>query len=588
MKVGKHELHSPLRAISSLLIVALALGVGAIPSRAETTPVIDESKPIMTYCDSALYACEGFQPASDEQYLPPWAPAFKNVQGYYHNDLAGLYRFPSYAVAITRDSAGNGTQVVACKNIAGADCVGSDVHFRADLPMCSTQVSVDCMRDIAITDASGKSLDYTVVGEFPTGNPQYFTGSPTLKVPNGGGPTLIKVPGAPHNGGDLYLIKAQMTGVQFQAKQPFTMDGFAISITAVKIIDGKYTFSGASTNPKLYTKGFDNIGVESGTYPSTCAIASPTQCAAKYSLPLGLRLGLTVDLSRKISGWLHGRVKGPIVDVSVNKFGGSTIKVSAEPIKIPVNSVWVSNDTAAQSIKDFYKGKSNYGSPLFGPENKSKPLSDIALMRDGNTGHNLETFNEFLTWLTTLGDKAQALPTAWSIQTMGNYQVSEQIRQCLNQNDALAGIVTTNAAEYLDGPPTFDKNLGTLDYKVAATHFEPDGKTVFKGTYDLVMSSTVARCIYNFTNAPISATISITSESPEASVAVTQVSEKSGWLTLSAYNFSYSSPTIRVKLIGTPVVPIKSNPTKKITCIKGKVTKVISASKCPTGYRKKS
>jgi len=134
--------------------------------------------------------------------------------------------------------------------------------------------------------------------------------------------------------------------------------------------------------------------------------------------------------------------------------GGSTVKVKAEPIKIPVNAVWVNNETAPQSIKDFYLGKPNSGSPLFGNENKSKPLSEIALMRDGNTGHNVETLKEYLTWLATLGDKAQALPTAWSIQTMSNYQVSGQLQECLNKIDSLAGIVTTNAAEYLDGPPS--------------------------------------------------------------------------------------------------------------------------------------
>ena len=570
-------------ALAVVLLLSLAL-----PSYAENSYLVDESKPLALYCDSALYACAGYTAASDEQYLPPWAPAFKNVQGYYHNDLAGIYRFPSYAVAVTRDNAGNGTAVVACTDIASANCVGTDIYFRADLPICSPQVTIDCMRDVVVSDAQGKSLDVTIVGEFPTGNPQYFKGSAALKVPNGGGPTLIRVPGAPHNGGDLYLVKAQMTGSKLASSQPFQLDGFAISITAVKLIDGKYVYSGASTNPTLYTKGFANIGVETGTYPSTCAIASPTQCAAKYSLPMGLRFGLTVDLSRKINGWMHGRVKAPEVAVSVNKSGGSTITVKAEPIKIPVNSIWVNNDSAAQSIKDFYKGKSNSGSPLFGNENKSKPLSEIALMRDANNGHTRETLDEYLAWLTTLGDKAQALPTAWSIQTMSNYQVSDQVAKCLSQSDSLAGIVTTNAAEYLDGPPTFDTSTGTLDYKVAATHFEPDGKTVFKGNYDLVMSSSVARCIYGFTNAPISATVSITSDSSEPNVAVTQVSEKAGWLSLNASNFTYSSPTVRVKLSGTPVPLIVPKKPAKITCTKGKITKVITGSKCPAGYKKRA
>ncbi|MFM8253731.1 MAG: hypothetical protein ACKN9O_00660 [Actinomycetota bacterium] len=566
------------------LITTLSL---VLPANANPSYLVDEKQPIALYCDSTLYACEGYSAISDEQYLPPWAPAFKNVQGYYHNDLAGIYRFPSYAVAVTRDSSGNGTKVIACTDISSTECAGTDIYFRADLPMCSSQVIVDCMRDFLVTNDKGKSLEFENLGEFPVGNPQYFKGNLALKVPNGGGPTLIRIPEAPHNGGDLYLLKSQMTGSKLQANQPFHMDGLAVSITAVKLIDGKYVYSGASTNPSLYTKGFAAIGVETGTYPSTCAIASPTQCAAKYSLPMGLKFSLTVELSRKITGWLHGRIKSPEVNVATNKYGGSTLTVKAEPIKIPVNATWVMNETAAPSIKDFYRGKSNSGSPLFGNENKSKPLSEIALMRDSNTGHNIETLNEYLAWLSTLGDKAQALPTAWTIQTMGNLQISDQIQKCLNESSSLAGIVTTNAAEYLDGPPTFNKSEGTLDYKVAATHFEPDGKTVFRGTYDLIMSSTVARCIYGFSNAPISATVSITSDSAESSVATTQVSEKSGWFTLNAYNFTYSSPTIRVKLSGTPIALLKPVAVKKITCTKGKSIKVFTGTKCPAGFKKK-
>ena len=553
----------------------------------------DESKPIMTYCEPDMYACNGYVAASDEQYLPPFAPGFRNYQGIYHNDLAGIYRFGSYAINIVRDSSGQATSVTACKDIAGPECAGTENHFAADLPLCSSAITIDCLRDITITDADNKPLAFTIEGEFPKGNPQSFTGSAALKVPNGAAPTLIHIPGAPHKGGDTYLVKAEMVANKNEGNPEFGLQSFVASISAVKIIDGKFAFGGVSTNADLYRKGFTQIGNEKGTYPSKCAIASATQCAERYALPLGIHYGMTVDLSRKITGWLHGRVRSPQVDVSTNQAGGSTIKILAEAIKIPINAAWVSNDSAAQSIKDFYAGKSNYGSPLFGNQNKSKPLSEIALLRDANYGHNQETLNEYLAWLTTLGDKAQAMPTAWVVQTMTNYDVADQIRKCLNQVDSLAGIVTTNAAEYLDGPPTYDKSSGSLDYKVAATHFEPDGTTVFKGSYDLVMNSKVARCIYGFTQAPISATVSVTSEAGTPSVATTVVNEKNGWLSLGAYNFTYSTPTIRVKLtqeaaqaesVAAPTQVLK----KTITCVKGKVKKRISGSnpKCPTGFKK--
>jgi hypothetical protein len=122
-----------------------------------------------------------------------------------------------------------------------------------------------------------------------------------------------------------------------------------------------------------------------------------------------------------------------------------------------------------------------------------------------------------------------------------------------------------------------------LNYRVAGLHYAADGKTLNEGVYDMVIKSTVARCIYGFSSAPISASISVTSAEGEAKVATTVVREKDGWVKLAAYGFTYSSPTISVKL--TQAAPTKTT----ITCVKGKVTKKVTASapKCPTGYKKK-
>jgi hypothetical protein len=423
-----------------------------------------------------------------------------------------------------------------------------------------------------------------------------------MKVPNGGGLTLIHIPEAPHKGGDTYLVKAEMNAVKNFGLSEFTTRSFTISISAVKIIEGKYSFRGPSPELSNFAKWNVETGWSSGPVPGYCAATSNTQCAIRYSLPLGMNFGLTVDLTTKLTGWLHGRVRAPEVEVSTNSFGGSTVKVIAEPIKIPVNAAWVNNDKAPQSVKDYYSDKSNYGSGIFGITENQKPLSQIVLLRDGNMGHSAETLKEYLAWLPALGDKAQAMPTAWTIATMSNYQVEDQVQQCLNQTDSLAGIVTTNAAEYFDGPPVFDKSSGSLDYKVAATHYEPDGTTVFKGSYDLVMSSKVARCIYGFTQAPISATVSITSDAGIQSAATVVVNEKNGWLSLGAYNFTYSSPTIRVIITGSSITDVTPTPTptptptriatksaiKSIVCVKGKVKKKITSTspKCPTGYKK--
>ena len=182
------------------------------------------------------------------------------------------------------------------------------------------------------------------------------------------------------------------------------------------------------------------------------------------------------------------------------------------------------------------------------------------------------------------------------------------------------GFVTTNSLAYSGGAPSW--NGESLQYQVAGLHFQPDGKTPAIGTYDLAIRSDSARCLYGFSAAPISASITVTSQDGAQKVATTIVNEKDGWLYLAAYGFTYSSPSISVKLTQTlptptqsatplptptptPVAiaspaptttsptevksPIKSAP-KKITinCIKGKTIKKVTAvnPKCPKGYKK--
>jgi hypothetical protein len=86
----------------------------------------------------------------------------------------------------------------------------------------------------------------------------------------------------------------------------------------------------------------------------------------------------------------------------------------------------------------------------------------------------------------------------------------------------------------------------------------------------------------------------------EAKKATTLVSEKNNWLRLSAKGFTYSSPTVKVRLTQekaieapspTPSVSAKPAVAKKvtITCTKGKTSKKVTAVNpvCPKGYKKK-
>jgi hypothetical protein len=380
------------------------------------------------------------------------------------------------------------------------------------------------------------------------------------------------------------------------------------SISAVKIIDGDFFDLATETN----TAKYDRVGrLQVGTTQTKaiadpivsklCVAASTTQCALPYSMSKDISFGFSLRLNTNLSGWLHGRMKNADIDYSTAN-GITNLTVNANPIAVPVVDVWSKSDDLSDAhvaayLNQFWGGEAHHY-PLSN-ETGGLPITDAEKTREGmknisfkhiNGSFSKSSMDNFLLWLPIAKDKAAAMPTQWRLGTMTD-NGSGAVAECLNKEKALAGVVTTNSTMYIDGPPVFADD--TLDYKVASTHFEPDGTTVFKGSYELIMSSTVARCIYKFTSAPVSATVSITSENGAANTATTVINEKNGWLKLAAYGFTFSSPTIRFKLsqekvaaTATVTVPAKKT---SITCVKGKTTKKVTAvkPKCPTGYKKK-
>jgi hypothetical protein len=156
---------------------------------------------------------------------------------------------------------------------------------------------------------------------------------------------------------------------------------------------------------------------------------------------------------------------------------------------------------------------------------------------------------------------------------------------------------------YDGNAPSFES--GSLNYHVSGLHYMPDGKTPVQGSYSLVMRSDTARCLYGFTNAPISASVTIAG-AENSTVATVATSENNGWLTLQANGFTFSEKTIQVKFTQTaPVVvpvpvetkapavitPTKAPAAKKttITCVKGKTTRKVTGLKptCPKGFKRK-
>jgi len=147
--------------------------------------------------------------------------------------------------------------------------------------------------------------------------------------------------------------------------------------------------------------------------------------------------------------------------------------------------------------------------------------------------------------------------------------------KCISEGVGVTGIVATNSTLYSEGPPTFDSATSSLNYKVAAPHYEKDGKTEFKGRYDLILRSDIAKCLYGLDDSPVTSEVAVVDESGAPKTATTSMTLSDGWFKFSAAGYTHSAPTIKSKLIQSKASVIAAKPTVK----KGKAISATSIAK---------
>jgi len=290
----------------------------------------------------------------------------------------------------------------------------------------------------------------------------------------------------------------------------------------------------------------------------------------RTQFPDGAHIQLTSKVSSRISGWLHGRIVDPEIDIEHVSSEINRMVVSGYPAQIPVIQRSIPNrvlpERWAMPREPWFTG-----SGVWHP----------GTVLSATDPHQLDWFEGILPWL---GERADAVLPTWSFRAVEDYGGS--LNRCMRASGELLGLVSTTAMMYDGGPPDFVD--GVIQYRVSGVHENPAGGAA-RGSYSLVMKSEVARCLYGFAEAPLTAEISVVSENGEEQVATTSMSESDGWLKLTAENFTFSSPTIEMKLMGqeqtTTLVCLKSK--KKIkgpkkVVVKGSVTK---PPRCPKGYR---
>lgn len=437
---------------------------------------------------------------------------------------------------------------------------------------CRTGSDTDCIEEFWVTNDAGKRFKGNFKQNFPASTKNLYSNAGSRYLLKASNPSLFGVTGISSGGETNFIISVETatgTATRKQGPPPKNFNPiqrYSAQVFAVSELDFK----------KLYTE--EDMRTKLDQEKKRCAAFDDETkvCQLKMPFPENLKLGLKLRFSGTPLGWLHGRIKSPVAEV---KYLGNvtTIAIEGLPLQVPIQSTAVpyknlrnlgkeSDDTYIQTFHNYSGGVNE----SFGTFNSLAVYPGLA----GNT----EGFENWRKFAGDSADKAVATPAIWKFGSMpsGPNQI---IQNCVSEISGFAGMVSTNALTYMTGPPDFDPSTGNLDYVVSSPHFAPNNQP-FEGTYDLLMDSRVAKCIYDFAKVPTSASISVLKDGSVEKTSTTTLREKNGFLLMSAQGFNFSSPTLRVKLIA----PMS---TKSINCKKASVTKKVKGSspKCPKGFK---
>ena len=539
----------------------------------------------------------------DEQWTPISYPQGDGWRSLYVADGSTLNRNPSVMYGQTQWVQGSLPKMFHCTNIDSAACVKYPViSANAFLQPCSTSVLTNCIEEFWAIDLNGQKVIATNPTAYPNHSQWDYAGNEELNLPVGGTPAVWSIPGATNGGGsDQYM--AQVYTESFLNKpenskvtnQKFVIQRLTVSVSAVKEIYGQFLPQVAQDSTE--TPNGEGSGV---SHPSQdewrfCSMIDTGTCMQKQSFPTGYKFGIRIRLQSRLSGWLHGRIYNPDVLINTADNGDQIISVEAAPVQVPIIGEWFRWDELTPPIKDYITS----GKVSGGQGDRSGITSSTGTFQQITDTWGQEAMEALRLWLPQVKDKASASPTLWTFHNLDDGQM-QGANKCIKDSNDLAGFVTTNAAVYSAGPPTFNSDTQSLDYKVISPHFTSKGDVTI-GSYDLRIKSDVARCIYGFSKAPIQASISIVSEDGSIQTATQTINESNGWLSLSAKGFTYSSPTIAVKLSQKAPNPAQTPmaspaPTRQstaggsttINCRNGKALKKVRGlnPKCPVGFKK--
>lgn len=467
------------------------------------------------------------------------------------------------------------------------------IPARAYLPPCVSETDSPCIESVSTRIVGDSNWQ---AGSVASVQPKIAYGSecgwcassktyePFISTPfdkekqYGGYGSMWTLPQAQHGGGDDYRVDVQLN----------------------QRINGK-TFGSCGTDPCTFmqivplkfgqSQSFDEVA---GTYRADYQV---------YEFPRNIEFRIVLRLAGaeliKPDGFFFGRVENMSVSGGTDEL--KRLTVTGTPVRVPIAEVW---PVPVLSIPA--ELRADWGGYLENGWNCKTEVHIVncimPVLGGGSSGLNM--LAHFADW-EKRGLKTVAETTMWELRATDPFVVS----QCaaLWAQHVITGSLSTNATIYSTSVPTWDSESKSFTFTVASTHLGQGG-VANRGYYRLALSSDLVKCLWGSDASAANAQIQIVSEDGTTQVATTNVQVQDGIFYFTAANFEYSNPKLKVSFVAsptpTPLVTISPSPqsplprqspkpssVKKvtITCVKGKVTRKVTAVKpaCPLGFKRK-
>lgn len=496
----------------------------------------------------------------EDEQIPSALVSTAGFHGFELNEVSGLRN--NVSVLYTGDA----TTQRLCTSATAAPCnTANGYSFKAVLGPCSASVTVDCIESVSNVSTSGSATAGVFKEYFPAVGPNAFTGSPSEGVPDGKSPSLWSFANLPHAFGNDYQVTVEVTGMKQNGDALKPLRSLFVNITPVNIFQ-------TACDPQFYgcfddyvedsSSGTTKVKSRGAAYDQDAGFrcqnwGENAKCALKRAFPADARFAIKVRLTTTPTGWLHGRMKNPKAAIT-RADNVTTVSIEADPVKVPTVSTgaqWASLPTAVQQ---WYTDNCPRNCGTRGNLNTTDMTIRNAISNPSAFAEG--AFAQLKLWTEFIKDKATSMPSVWNVRTL-DYSEMTKAPKCISEGSGVTGIVATNSTLYAEGPPVFDTATSSLNYKVASPHYEKNGTTEFKGTYDLILRSDIAKCLYGFDDATSTSKVEVTGEDGAAKTVTTSMAVADGWFKFSASGFTFSAPTVKVTLIKPAAPAVTEQPT---------------------------